>query len=115
MCCGTGQEGGNKLLPIHFSTLSYTLAPELTALPAAAAAAAGPNTPPGGYFIQLLEVVNGSNPTTYSAMGRSQGQYTIIPIDSRPTWLLALVGVFCCVGPLTLAAFLTFEKLTKRD
>ena len=48
-------------------------------------------------------------------MGRSKGQYAIVPIDSRPTWLLAMVGVFCCVGPLTLAAFLTFEKLTKRD
>ena len=39
----------------------------------------------------------------------------ILPIDDRPTWLMAMVGVFCCVGPLTLAGFFTYEKVYKKD
>ncbi|KAL4436332.1 hypothetical protein ABPG77_009894 [Micractinium sp. CCAP 211/92] len=76
----------------------------------------GPNTPPSDYFIQLLEVVadSGSDPT-YAAMGRSAGQYAIIPIDSTPGWLMALTGVFCAIGPLTLAGFFIVEKVIKKD
>ena len=36
-------------------------------------------------------------------------------INSTPSWLLALVGVFCCIGPLTLAGFFTWEKVLKKD
>ena len=38
---------------------------------------AGPNTPPSTYQIQLLEVVGGSSPTTYAAMGKSLGWYQV--------------------------------------
>ncbi|EFN52612.1 hypothetical protein CHLNCDRAFT_138676 [Chlorella variabilis] len=75
----------------------------------------GPNSAPSTYQIQLLEVVAGSDPTTYAASGKSEGYYQIIPIDSRPTWLMALVGVFCTVGPITLAGFFTYEKIYKKD
>lgn len=76
----------------------------------------GPNTPPATYFIQLLEIVadSGSDPT-YAAMGRSPGQYTIIPINSTPGWLLALTGVFCAIGPVVLAGFFIVEKVIKKD
>lgn len=76
---------------------------------------AGANTPPAIYNIQLLEVVAGSNPKSYAAMGRSLGFFQIDPINSTPSWLLALVGVFCCIGPLTLAGFFTWEKVIKKD
>lgn len=39
----------------------------------------------------------------------------IQPINSTPSWLLAMVGVFCCIGPLTLAGFFTWEKVIKKD
>ena len=83
--------------------------------PLAFAPPAGPNSAPSTYQIQLLEVVAGSDPTTYAASGKSEGYYQIIPIDSRPTWLMALVGVFCTVGPITLAGFFTYEKIYKKD
>lgn len=123
----------------------------------------GQATPPGTYNIQLLEVVNGSSPTTYAAMGRSLGFFTvrgrelggrrlvparpprswpracaqvaathrclplsspppphalssqIIPINSTPSWLMALVGVFCTLGPLTLTGFFVWERLLKKE
>ena len=137
--------------------------------------AAASKTPSSVYNIQLLEVVGGSDPTTYAAMGASQGFYQVCgvdccillfylqplaapaaaqspnprlcmractgtcskppprkpppathgsccrpprlpplqiqPIDSRPAWLMALVGVFCTLGPITLAGFFTYEKV----
>ena len=39
----------------------------------------------------------------------------IQPINSTPSWLLAMVGVFSCIGPLTLAGFFTWEKVIKKD
>jgi hypothetical protein len=39
----------------------------------------------------------------------------IVPINSRPGWLLALVGVLAAVGPVTLAAFFTWEKVIKKE
>lgn len=35
-------------------------------------------------------------------------------INATPSWLLALVGVFSCIGPLTLAGFFTWEKVGPR-
>ncbi|KAI3430843.1 hypothetical protein D9Q98_009254 [Chlorella vulgaris] len=75
----------------------------------------GPNTPQSSYSIQVLEVVAGSNPTTYAAMGRSTGFFQIIPIDSRPSWLLGVVGGMCAVGPITLAGFFVWEKMLKKE
>jgi len=75
----------------------------------------GPNTPPATYNIQLLEVVAGSSPKTYAAMGKSAGFYTIIPINSRPGWLMAMTGIFCAIGPITLAGFFTYEKIYKKE
>lgn len=76
---------------------------------------AGVNTPGATYNIQLLEVVNGSSPTTYAAMGKSPGFFVLTPIDPRPSWLMALVGVFCCIGPLTLAGFFYVEKIYRKQ
>ncbi|KAI7840574.1 hypothetical protein COHA_005727 [Chlorella ohadii] len=75
----------------------------------------GANTPPAIYNIQLLEVQANSDPTNYTAMGRSVGFFQIQPINSTPSWLLAMVGVFSCIGPLTLAGFFTWEKVIKKD
>lgn len=70
------------------------------------------NTAPASYFIQVLEMcVDG----LYCGKGRSAGVYTIIPIDSRPGWLIALVAVFCCVGPVSLVAFFAGEKYLKKN
>lgn len=69
------------------------------------------NTSPAGYFIQVLEVCSGGQ---YCGMARSVQQYTIVPIDSRPAWLMVLVGVFCCVGPFSLAAFFVGERYMKK-
>lgn len=51
----------------------------------------------------------------YCGKGRSVGYYTIIPIDSRPGWLIALVSVFCCVGPVALATFFFVEHRMKKQ
>lgn len=51
----------------------------------------------------------------YCGMGKSAGNYTIIPIDSRPSWLMALVGVFCACGPIALAAFFFGERHMKKN
>lgn len=75
----------------------------------------GPNTPGSVYFMQVLEVVAGSDPKTYAAMGRSVGNFQIIPIDSRPAWLMAMVGVFCSVGPIVLTGFFVWEKVLKKE
>lgn len=73
------------------------------------------NTPPAIYNIQLLEVQANSSPTNYSAMGRSPGFFQVQTINATPSWLLAMVGVFCCIGPLTLAGFFTWEKVLKKE
>jgi hypothetical protein len=75
----------------------------------------GVNTPPAIYNIQLLEVQANSDPTNYTAMGRDPGFFQVQPINATPSWLLALVGVFACIGPLTLAGFFTWEKVIKKD
>ena len=56
--------------------LTAPLAPCLPRAPAAAAGAAS-KTPPSTYNIQLLEVVGGSDPKTYAAMGKSEGFYQV--------------------------------------
>lgn len=61
--------------------------------------------------MQALEVcANGS----YCGKGKSLGQFTIIPIDSTPGWLTGLVAAFCCVGPITLAAYFVGEQYYKK-
>ncbi len=50
----------------------------------------------------------------YCGKGRSTQQYTIVPIDSRPTWLVIMVSIFCCVGPLSLTAFFFGERYMKK-
>ncbi|PSC71714.1 high-affinity nitrate transporter -like [Micractinium conductrix] len=73
------------------------------------------NVAPSVYTIQLLEVQANTNPVMYAAMGKGTGYFQIIPINSRPAWLMAMTGVFCAIGPCVLAGYFYFEKVHKRD
>jgi hypothetical protein len=50
----------------------------------------------------------------YCAYGRGPATYEITPINSRPDWLVALVGCLMCVGPVSLVSFIVIEKIIKK-
>jgi hypothetical protein len=48
-------------------------------------------------------------------MGMSSGFYQVQPINSQPTWLMAMMGVFATIGPLSLAGFFVWEQYYKKQ
>lgn len=72
----------------------------------------GPNTPPAVYQVLVLEICQGG---AACGMGMSSGFYQVQAIDSRPAWLMAIMGVFSIIGPLSLAGFFVWEQYYKKQ
>ena len=66
----------------------------------------GANVPGGIFTLQIQEQVGG----VWTGYGRGAGYFSATQIDSTPPWLVTMTACFICIGPLTLAAFLTWER-----
>lgn len=71
----------------------------------------GPNSAPSVYSVEVIEVCEDGS---YCAMGTSPGYFQVQPINSRPSWLMALTGVFSVIGPSILVGFFVWEYKVKK-
>lgn len=70
------------------------------------------NTAPAVYRIMALEICPGN---VACSLGKSVAFYQTQPINSQPGWLMAMVGVFSTIGPITLAAYFVTERHMKKN
>ena len=66
---------------------------------------------PSIYTVQALEVCSNG---TFCAYGQAPGFFEVIPIDSTPSWLRAVVGILIPLGPLSLFTFMFIESRMKK-
>ena len=70
------------------------------------------NVPPAVYRVLAMEFCTGG---AVCGLGASQGFYEVNLADVTPSWLMALVGVFATIGPLTLIGFFVTERYLKKN
>lgn len=75
----------------------------------------GPNTPPATFSVQLLENCGTADVPVWCGLGQSKGFYSVVPIESRPGWLVGLTVAFMCCGPLALVVFFVVERKMKKE
>ena len=64
--------------------------------------------------IRLFEKCPEGDDFKYCAYGQSKGFFQVIDDDALPSWMLACIGCFACIGPLILATFLLWEYKFKK-